>query len=382
MPALKLYATTPEDAQAMERAFKEVDTDGSGLLDADEVLQMMKAMGIGDEIGAEEVQMMISAVDVDGGGEIDFEEFKMLASLQQTFDSFDNDGSGKIDADEMRAMMESMGIVASAEQVVNMIKQVDLDGNNEVDFPEFCKIVKENAGAAKGAKGFSFAGVIQRLRSGGPQFIWRDDELAKGKTVGITTDKRELVHKGAAWGAFLMNEWLSASRWGSASVLMQLEELSGEAFVGVAGKNYQARDAWAAPLDKESHASAVHSREGKSYVKGRGVMQQACKLVAGDRVSLEIDMQLQTCLVKLHGPDGQGGWTDKGQALLENIHPEVAVVVAFGEGKEGEQSRLRIVGSSCENCVKANAADLQKSEEEQRGMALDDMTKEALKMQT
>jgi hypothetical protein len=338
---------------------------------------------VGDSIDLSQVKMMIDAIDVDGGGEIDFEEFKTLASLQQVFDTFDNDGSGKIDSVEMQQMMESMGIVASEEQVLNMIQLVDTDGNNEVDFPEFCKIVKDNAGAAKGAKGFSFGGVVQRMRSGGPPFLWRDDDVAQKKGVGMKAEKRVLTHEGDNWGVYLMNEWVSSGRWGSSTVLMEFVELNCECYVGVVGKNYQARDQWAEPLAKEPHASAVYSVDGKASIKGRGSMQQTVPFGAKDRLSLEIDMQGQSCVVKLHEPDKDGGWKDKGcEVVLQGIHHEVAVAIALGPEADGKQSIIRIVGSSCEQQVKAGAAELQLSEEDQRGVVMDDVTKEALKLQT
>ena len=56
--------------------------------------------------------------------------------LQQIFDQYDTDGSGKLDASEMGYMMETLGITASKAAILKMIREVDEDGNDEIDFAE------------------------------------------------------------------------------------------------------------------------------------------------------------------------------------------------------------------------------------------------------
>ena len=68
-----------------------------------------------------------------GEGELDA---SALAQLKATFDAFDTDASGKIDAGEMFAMCESLGMVITMPKVLDMIRAVDTDGNDEIDFDE------------------------------------------------------------------------------------------------------------------------------------------------------------------------------------------------------------------------------------------------------
>lgn len=67
-----------------------------------------------------ELQQMISEVDADGNGLIDFAEFVTLmarkmnnadkdAEIREAFSVFDKDGSGKISSDELRQIMKSLG---------------------------------------------------------------------------------------------------------------------------------------------------------------------------------------------------------------------------------------------------------------------------------
>lgn len=53
----------------------------------------------------------------------------------------DKDGSGKIDATELRNIMMSLGENLSDEEVNQMIKEADLNGDGEIDFDEFMRML-------------------------------------------------------------------------------------------------------------------------------------------------------------------------------------------------------------------------------------------------
>lgn len=62
-------------------------------------------------------------------------------ALQRAFDLFDSDHSGFVDGKELQAMLNGMGVVISAEDVQDIVKQYDGDGNGGIDFDEFVCIV-------------------------------------------------------------------------------------------------------------------------------------------------------------------------------------------------------------------------------------------------
>ncbi len=75
-----------------------------------------------------ELKQMISEVDADGNGLIDFAEFVTLlarkmnnsdkdAEIREAFNVFDKDGSGKISKDELRSIMKSLGEDLTDEEV-------------------------------------------------------------------------------------------------------------------------------------------------------------------------------------------------------------------------------------------------------------------------
>jgi len=284
-------------------------------------------------------------------------------------------------------MMESMGIVASQKAVLEMIREVDTDGNDEIDFDELCTIASKNSGQAKGAKGISFASVFERKKNSGPPQLWRDDKTGVGMAVGA--GKREVTHTGEAFGVQLVDMWLSTAGFDRASVILSLDELSGECYIGVASVNMNARE-WDCSLGQSSKGMApwatVECSTGKTFCKGQEIENmKLCKIQQGDRFAFDISMRdvRMTCTVLRKDPKAATDpptWVGISEVQIENIHNEVAVAVSFGQTKG--TSKIRIVGSSCEKTPKPGASATQKSEAEQRGnIVMDDTTKMALSLQ-
>ncbi|KAL4448878.1 hypothetical protein ABPG77_007595 [Micractinium sp. CCAP 211/92] len=99
-----------------------------------------------------ELQDMITEVDADGNGTIDFPEFIQLmarkmkdtdseAELMEAFKVFDKDGNGFISAAELRHVMTNLGEKLTDEEVDEMIREADTDGDGQVDYNEFVKMM-------------------------------------------------------------------------------------------------------------------------------------------------------------------------------------------------------------------------------------------------
>jgi Ca2+-binding EF-hand superfamily protein len=50
---------------------------------------------------------------------------------------FDTDGSGTIDAKELKVAMRALGFEPKKEEIKKMISDIDKDGNGTIDFNEF-----------------------------------------------------------------------------------------------------------------------------------------------------------------------------------------------------------------------------------------------------
>ncbi|MBA0559035.1 hypothetical protein Golob_016017 [Gossypium lobatum] len=61
--------------------------------------------------------------------------------LKEAFRVFDKDLNGYISASELRNVMMNLGEKLSDEEVEQMIKEADLDGDGQVNYDEFVKMM-------------------------------------------------------------------------------------------------------------------------------------------------------------------------------------------------------------------------------------------------
>ena len=108
----------------------------------------------GVPINEEDVEKMFKEIDIDGNGTIDYTEFVMATmneklfltndKLLQAFKMFDKDGSGTISPEEIK---EVLGFDSNTNQklIDDIIKEVDENGDGEIQFEEFVHMMKRFA---------------------------------------------------------------------------------------------------------------------------------------------------------------------------------------------------------------------------------------------
>ena len=69
---------------------------------------------------------------------------EQLEELREAFDLFDKDGSKSISKAELRNVFKAMGQEYTDEELTNMVKGADRDGNAEISFFEFCVLMAGN----------------------------------------------------------------------------------------------------------------------------------------------------------------------------------------------------------------------------------------------
>lgn len=92
----------------------EVDVDGNGTIDFQEFCDMM-AKKLKDSDSEEEIK--------------------------QAFKVFDRDGNGTISVSELKSVMSSLGEKLTDGEIDAMIREADVDGDGEISYDEFVKMM-------------------------------------------------------------------------------------------------------------------------------------------------------------------------------------------------------------------------------------------------
>ncbi|KAH9682412.1 calmodulin-like protein 8 [Citrus sinensis] len=156
---------TNEQIVEFKEAFCLFDKDGDGCITVEELATVIRSLD--QNPTEEELQDMINEVDSDRNGTIEFGEFlnlmakKMKGSkyvfiyflfvmyqetdaeeeLKEAFKVFDKDQNGYISATELRHVMINLGEKLTDDEVEQMINEADLDGDGQVNYDEFVKMM-------------------------------------------------------------------------------------------------------------------------------------------------------------------------------------------------------------------------------------------------
>lgn len=103
-----------EEEQRLRKVFVQLDIDGDGQLEYDELLKGLTST-YGAEQAKAEVDRIFALVDTDKSGAIDFSEYMQAsvnkatlltdAKLKATFEMYDKDKSGTISMDEFKEVL-------------------------------------------------------------------------------------------------------------------------------------------------------------------------------------------------------------------------------------------------------------------------------------
>ncbi|XP_037075106.1 calmodulin-like [Pollicipes pollicipes] len=127
-----------------------LDRDEDGVISMHELGVVMKSLGQRPTVT--ELEQMVTKVDQEGIGQIEFNEFlQMMArkmsgmesedELKEAFRVFDKDDDGFLSVAELRHIMTSMGEKMTKNEVDDMISEADKDGDGKINYQEFVQVL-------------------------------------------------------------------------------------------------------------------------------------------------------------------------------------------------------------------------------------------------
>ncbi|CAG9333088.1 unnamed protein product [Blepharisma stoltei] len=145
---------TEDEIEEIKEAFDLFDTDGSGTIDPRELKSAMQSLGF--EAKNQTIYQMISDLDKDGSGAIDFDEFLDMMTarmsdkdtredINKVFRLFDDDKTGYITIKNLRRVARELGETMTDEELLEMIERADSDGDGQVTPEDFYNIMTKKA---------------------------------------------------------------------------------------------------------------------------------------------------------------------------------------------------------------------------------------------
>ncbi|XP_021292236.1 probable calcium-binding protein CML27 [Herrania umbratica] len=143
-----------ENMDELQKVFNQFDANKDGKISVSELGDVLKAMG--SSYTKEELERVMEDIDTDKDGFINLSEFSALcrsssdavsaaSELRDAFDLYDQDKNGLISANELHLVLNRLGMNCSVDDCVRMITSVDSDGDGNVNFEEFEKMMSASA---------------------------------------------------------------------------------------------------------------------------------------------------------------------------------------------------------------------------------------------
>jgi centrin-1 len=139
-----------DEINEIKEAFDLFDTDGGGSIDPKELKEAMNSLGL--ETRNQTIYQMISDLDADNSGSIEFKEFLDLMTarmsdrdtkedIKKVFRIFDENQSGYITKKSLMRVAKELGETMDETELNEMIERADSDGDGNVTFEDFYNIM-------------------------------------------------------------------------------------------------------------------------------------------------------------------------------------------------------------------------------------------------
>lgn len=135
--------------QMLKKTFAMFDNGKTGSIDTDKIKTILNTLG--QNFDDDELAALIEENDPEGTGKCQFDAFAniighfleeedaeaMQQELKAAFRLYDKEGNGYITTAVLREIMAALDDKLTADQLDEMIDEIDTDGSGTVDFEEF-----------------------------------------------------------------------------------------------------------------------------------------------------------------------------------------------------------------------------------------------------
>ncbi|KAK9106724.1 hypothetical protein Syun_022735 [Stephania yunnanensis] len=140
--------------------FNHFDANKDGKISSSELSDVLRA--IGTAASPEDLRQMMEEMDRDGDGYIDLAEFEefhrgsdggeetQMREMRSAFEAYDRDRNGVISAKELHMVLARLGEGFSVEDCVRMIEGFDSDGDGNISFDEFQRMMAKTSTTSDG----------------------------------------------------------------------------------------------------------------------------------------------------------------------------------------------------------------------------------------
>ena len=141
---------TEDQITEIKESFSIFDKDNNGTIAAKELGTAMRALGHNPTEA--ELQDIINEMNIGENETIEFDEFlKMMVQRRKdteiedglaiAFRVYDRDGNGFISKTELKYVLTNLGEKITDEEVGEIFKEADLDGDEQISYEEFVKLM-------------------------------------------------------------------------------------------------------------------------------------------------------------------------------------------------------------------------------------------------
>ncbi|KAI8471846.1 MAG: hypothetical protein J3K34DRAFT_415917 [Monoraphidium minutum] len=158
-----LTRSDSEKVDKMMECFKMADLDGNGQIDKQELRMLLESvegglaylMAYEGMLPEAKLDAIFDKYDADKSGTITFDEFQAIVldglllegtfgDYERAFRAVDDSKNGSIGATELAEMFRQLGNPMSADKLADVFMKYDVDGSGQIDFPEFVEMFRDS----------------------------------------------------------------------------------------------------------------------------------------------------------------------------------------------------------------------------------------------